>query len=123
MTSVYPQTSAPREPPFTRKPLPHTGSPAAAGLRFLDVIFFAEAFDTARSIDKFLLARKERVASGTYFHFYILGCRAGFDNITAYAGNRCRFVIRVNSIFHKVSSFSNAGGIQNQRLKLKDKDK
>jgi hypothetical protein len=46
------------------------------------------------------------MALGTYFHFNILFCAAGFDYIAASAGNRSRSVLGMNFFFHALNLFS-----------------
>ena len=69
-------------------------------LGLFDVVFSAEAFNTSGGIHQFLLARKEGVAGGTNFHFYILGGRTGFNYMPAGAINLRHFVLGVNLLSH-----------------------
>jgi hypothetical protein len=66
-----------------------------------DIVTLFEAVYPAGGIDKFLLAGKEGVALGAYFHGNIPRGGAGFDNITAGAGNFYRFIVGVYIWFHR----------------------
>jgi hypothetical protein len=67
---------------------------------FLDVVLPAEAFNSTGRIDEFLLSRKERMTRGTNFDVDVLYRRARFDHIPAHAGDLCKFVFGVNTLFH-----------------------
>ena len=67
-------------------------------LEFL--VFFAEAFDSARRIDKLLFAGEKRMTLGTYFNPNVLFGGAGFDHVSAGALNGCLMIIRMNVRFH-----------------------
>jgi len=69
-------------------------------LSVLYVIFLPKPFNPPRRINKLLLAGKEGVAGRANFYLYILGGGAGFDNITARAGDFCHFVLGMNSVSH-----------------------
>jgi hypothetical protein len=86
------------------------GSGCAVGGRFL-AIALVEAVDASSGIDQLLLARKERVASGTNFDVQVtfLG-RARFERLAARAGDGNINVFWVNSWFHLITLYRRRPG-------------
>jgi hypothetical protein len=66
-------------------------------------VFLLEALDAAGGIDELLLARKERVATGTDFHaeHIALDRRTGLKSVPASAMNGNRMIVGVNTGFHE----------------------
>jgi hypothetical protein len=70
-------------------------------LGLCDIVLLAEAFDAAGGVDEFLLAGKERMAGGTYFHFDVFGGGTGFYDVPAGAGDFGHLVFGMYLFFHK----------------------
>jgi hypothetical protein len=70
-------------------------------LGLFDVVFLAEALDAAGGVDEFLLAGKERVAGGAYFHLDIFDGGTGFYDVSAGAGDFGHLIFGMYLFFHK----------------------
>ena len=70
------------------------------GNSVLDIVFLAEAFDAAGSVNEFLLACKERMAGRTNFNLYVFYRRTCFYDITACAVDFGHFILGMYLGFH-----------------------
>lgn len=66
----------------------------------LDAVFLLELVYAAANVDKLLLASVERMAVGADFHTKVLLDRAGFECVSASAGNSGYVILRMNRFFH-----------------------
>lgn len=70
----------------------------------LDAVTLVEAIHTSCSIHHLLCSSEEWVAGRADFNLKILRCGLGLDDVAACAMNLAKLVLRMNSVFHKVSS-------------------
>ena len=80
----------------------HSASSSAALV--FDAVFLSELFYSAGGIDEFLLAGKERVAIRANFHMDITHRGTGLGHMATRTGDRRRFVLWMDTCFHKILS-------------------
>lgn len=69
-------------------------------LRLLEPL--VELVDTTGCIYYFLPTRKKRMALGADFQLDVADGGSGRERATADAGNRCDFILRMDSLFHDI---------------------
>ena len=67
-------------------------------------VAFGEFIDAAGRIDEFFLAGEKRMAARTNINADIFSGRTRMHHVPADAGDRGRFVRRMNSVFHAAST-------------------
>lgn len=72
----------------------------------LDTVFLVELVDTASRLGSLLLAGVERMALGTDFHMDALLSGTRNKSVAAVAGNGSLIIIRMYTLFHDLTSFS-----------------
>lgn len=67
---------------------------------FLQSVFFSEFVHTSAGVDKFLFARKERMAYGANFDPQVFFDGTGLKRVAACTGYRSHLIFRMDSLFH-----------------------
>ena len=68
-------------------------------------IALVEAVNATCGVNQFLLTSVEWVAGRADFHVDVFHCRAGLNHVAANAGDFCKFVVGVDSLFHKITPY------------------
>src|SRR5699024_924096 len=96
-------------------PLLRPNTETANGLLVLQAVALLEHIHAAAGIHQLLLARKERVALGTYFDFDVLLGRPGLNHVAAGAGDGGLLVVGMYILLHLQFHLSTDGMFQINR--------
>ena len=69
----------------------------------LHAVTLFESFNPSGSVNKLLLAGKERMALGANFHLQLLLGGTSLKRLTAYATDDCLAILGMDFLFHAVS--------------------